>query len=557
MDTKSILKISFLICILGIILFIPNLGLVHLFDWDEINFAEAAREMLVTGDYLLVRIDFEPFHEKPPFFIWLQALSMQIFGINEFGARLPNAVIGIISLLVIFSIGRKIFDHKFGLLWVLAYIGSFLPHFYFKTAIIDPTFNLFIYLSIYKIYLLRTEKIQIDKRLYDKSLFHAGLFSSLAVLTKGPVAYLLIMATWFVIIYINRKIINFPVKEIIIFTIYSSVLPILWYSAVLAQSGFGVINDFIAYHIRLLTTGDAGHSGPIYYHFIILLMGCFPASVFMLRSLRRQSDDDKLQSDFKLWNIVLLCVVLVVFSLVKTKIVHYSSLAYFPITFLAAYAIYSIAYRQLKWIISTSIITLIIGVIYSMLFILFPLALINIEYVLPYIKDAFTYEVLSSDVEWGGYEYFIGVIYFIGLIISAIFLFRKHYLQYYLTMCSVTALTIFLFLPFVTPKIEQYTQNAPTEFFSYLATEDVYLHTLGYKSYVPFFYGQKKLERSKYFLGMTGKEYEKYLLEGKITEDAYFSVKSTAADEFMQKYPDLLELYRKNGFVFLKREKIQ
>jgi hypothetical protein len=192
-----------------------------------------------------------------------------------------------------------------------------------------------------------------------------------------------------------------------------------------------------------------------------------------------------------------------------------------------------------------------------MLFILFPLALINIEYVLPYIKDAFTYEVLSSDVEWGGYEYFIGVIYFIGLIISAIFLFRKHYLQYYLTMCSVTALTIFLFLPFITPKIEQYTQNAPIEFFSYLATEDVYLHTLGYKSYVPFFYGQKKLERSKYFLGMTGKEYEKYLLEGKITEDAYFSVKSTAADEFMQKYPDLLELYRKNGFVFLKREKIQ
>ncbi len=557
MDTKSILKISFLICILGIILFIPNLGLVHLFDWDEINFAEAAREMLVTGDYLLVRIDFEPFHEKPPFFIWLQAISMHIFGINEFGARFPNAVVGIISLLVIFNIGRKIFDYKFGLLWILAYIGSFLPHFYFKTAIIDPTFNLLIYLSLYKLYLLGTKKVISDKRVYDKSLFYAGLFTSIAVLTKGPVAFLLIILTWLIILYFNRGKIKFSTKEILLFTIYSSVLPILWYSVVLAQSGFGVINDFIAYHIRLLTTGDAGHSGPIYYHFVILLLGCFPASVFMLRSFRRQFDDTGQQSDFKLWNIVLLCVVLIVFSLVKTKIVHYSSLAYFPITFLAAYAIYSIVYRNLSWKLSTSIITLTLGIIFSILLILFPISLIKIEYVLPYVNDAFTYEVLSSDVEWGGYEYIIGIIYFLGLLASLILLLKKKYLQYYVTICCITTLTIFLFLPFVTPKIEQYTQNAPIEFFSYLATEDVYLHTLGYKSYVPFFYGQKKFERSKYYLGMTGKEYEKYLLEGKITTDAYFSVKSTAAEEFMKNYPDLLELYRKNGFVFLKREKVQ
>jgi len=557
MDSKSILKLYFLIALLGIILFIPNLGLVHLFDWDEINFAEAAREMLVTGDYLLVRIDFEPFHEKPPFFIWMQALSMHIFGLNEFGARLPNALIGIISLLVIFNIGRQIYDHKFGLLWVLAYIGSFLPHFYFKTAIIDPTFNLFIYLSIYKIYLLSLEKTISNKRLYDKTLFHAGIFSSLAILTKGPVAFLLIILAWIVMIYLKRKTNKFPTKELIIFSVYSAVLPVLWYSAVLAQSGFGVLNDFIAYHIRLLTTGDAGHSGPIYYHFVILLFGCFPASIIMLRSFRQQNDDSSEQANFKLWNIILLSVVLIIFSVVKTKIVHYSSLAYFPITFLAAYSIYSIVYRNLAWKVSTTVLTIFIGIIFSILLILFPLALINVEYILPKIKDPFTYEVLSSDVEWGGFEYFVGIIYLIGIFVSIFLIFKKYYLQFYVTLCSISALTIFLFLPFVTPKIEQYTQNSPTEFFSYLAADDVYLHTLGYKSYVPFFYGQKKIERSKYYLGMTGREYEKYLLEGKISADAYFSVKSTAADGFMNKYPDLIELYRKNGFVFLKREKTQ
>ena len=54
---------------LGIIVFavlflLPFLGSVHLFDSDEVNYAESAREMIVTGDYFTVQIDFEPFPEK-------------------------------------------------------------------------------------------------------------------------------------------------------------------------------------------------------------------------------------------------------------------------------------------------------------------------------------------------------------------------------------------------------------------------------------------------------------------------------------------------------------
>ena len=43
---------------LGILFFIPFLGNVHLFDWDEINFAEAAREMIVSGNYSTVTIEY-------------------------------------------------------------------------------------------------------------------------------------------------------------------------------------------------------------------------------------------------------------------------------------------------------------------------------------------------------------------------------------------------------------------------------------------------------------------------------------------------------------------
>ena len=73
-----------IITVLAALFFLPFLGHVHLFDWDEINFAECAREMLITGDYLRPQINYAPFWEKPPLFIWFQAISMHFFGVNEY-----------------------------------------------------------------------------------------------------------------------------------------------------------------------------------------------------------------------------------------------------------------------------------------------------------------------------------------------------------------------------------------------------------------------------------------------------------------------------------------
>ena len=146
---KRTLLLNLAIALLAALFFIPGLGVVRLFDWDEINFAESAREMLVTGDWFNVRINFEPFWEKPPLFIWAQALSMKAFGVNEFAARLPNALMGIVTLLLLFNIGRKTEDERFGLIWAMMYGISFLPFFYFKSGIIDPWFNVFIFLGIF------------------------------------------------------------------------------------------------------------------------------------------------------------------------------------------------------------------------------------------------------------------------------------------------------------------------------------------------------------------------------------------------------------------------
>ncbi|HLK97941.1 MAG TPA: glycosyltransferase family 39 protein, partial [Hymenobacter sp.] len=188
---------SLLLAGVGALFFIPFLGGVRLFDWDEINFAECSREMIVLGDYLRVHIDYKPFFEKPPFFFWCQSAMMNLFGISEFSARLPNALCGIITLVYLYHLGQKIHGHRFGLLWSLAYLGSVTPHLYFRSGIIDPFFNLFIFVSIVNVIFASWKRERLTTPfLTPKSewtyLLIGGLVLGLGILTKGPIAYLIV-----------------------------------------------------------------------------------------------------------------------------------------------------------------------------------------------------------------------------------------------------------------------------------------------------------------------------------------------------------------------------
>ena len=110
---------QFLLTIIGLVFFLPFLGSVHLFDWDEINFAESSREMLVSKNFFQVQINYEPFMEKPPLFFWLQSLSMSVFGITEFAARFPNVIFGVLTMITLFKIGKTLRSEVFGFIWAM------------------------------------------------------------------------------------------------------------------------------------------------------------------------------------------------------------------------------------------------------------------------------------------------------------------------------------------------------------------------------------------------------------------------------------------------------
>lgn len=303
-----------------LILWTWNGGTVELFDWDEINFAEMAREMFVTGDFFSVRVGFEPFWEKPPLYAWMQALSFSLFGINEWAARLPNAMAGVVTPLLCWVFGRRWLGRSSAWLWPAFLVGSVLPHFYFKVGLIDPWFNVFIYGAIY---------------LWSRERWKtSGAVLGLAVLTKGPVALLLFLPAGMAAstgMLFRRGAMGRAFQFLACLTATG----FTWY-AWGAFKNPALVADFFRYQWRLFSTADAGHRGPLFFHLWVLLLGCVPASIYVLSSSFKDWSDRWREDEALRINVVLFLWVVLIFSVVQTKIVHYSSLAYLPLAYLAA-----------------------------------------------------------------------------------------------------------------------------------------------------------------------------------------------------------------------------
>jgi len=561
MKLSLIFKNEYTIALIAALLFIPFLGHVHLFDWDEINFAENAREMLVTGKYFSVQMNYERFTEKPPLFFWLQALSMKIWGINETGARFPNAVAGIITLVMLFRIGKSLFDVQFGRIWVMVYLGTFFTFLYFKSGIIDPCFNLFIFSAVYQFFLLHKNGYSFSSALL------CGLLLGLAILTKGPVALLICLFCFLVMLIRERgnKIISVKVFIVITFTCFITCFA--WFGWDLIQHGPIFMKEFIQRQIAIFSTSDADHGEPFFYHWWVLLLGCFPASIFFLDGLQYSSENTAVAL-FKKWMTTLFWVTLLLFSLVTTKIIHYSSLCWYPLTFIAAVSIYQIGCNHRSGLpVLLKSLLIIIGVIVSLILMALPFVM-KISYLWrDKLEDPFAQANLHANVTWYPWQCLAGVILLLGVLY---FGFSKKQHQSIPFLFTAVTLTTYFLTVFVFPSVEAISQRANIEFFETHAQEDCFLETLGYKSYAPYFYGKvsppdEKLSAILYSIRSEGSNqpdtlssfqkevsYKNWLLNGDIPKPVYFSVKITE-QAIYDMVPQLEKLYAKNGFVFYKR----
>jgi 4-amino-4-deoxy-L-arabinose transferase-like glycosyltransferase len=179
-----------LYALLAAIIYLPGLGRPALWEPDEGRYAEIAREMVVSGDYLTPRDNFELYFEKPPLVYWANAVSIRVFGVNEFAVRLSAALFSIGQIVITAVLAEIMFGAATGLFAALALALSPLFFGFARFATLDPALAFFLTAALAAFYLAARDDSFSPPSSRRWMLISAAMLA-LGTLAKGPVALVL------------------------------------------------------------------------------------------------------------------------------------------------------------------------------------------------------------------------------------------------------------------------------------------------------------------------------------------------------------------------------
>jgi len=313
------------LCAIAGVAFLWNLGNIGLVDETEPLFAEAARQMTVTGDFITPYFNGDTRFDKPPLVYWLMALAYRAIGVNEWAVRIPSALAGIsITCLGFYTLSQSWSQvirneaevikneaaEKFSssgsipLFLSAPWIGSALIALnpqtiaWGRTGVSDMLLTgcmCSALLAFFLGYTLEEKKQSAGFSTVSASRFPNPWYLSfyvliaLAVLTKGPVG---IVLPALIIGGFSLYLGNFrqlwremrPVSGILI--ILAIALP--WYILVILANGETYIDSFFGYHNFQRFTGVVNrHSAPWYFYFFVVLVGFAPWSIYLPVAIAR------------------------------------------------------------------------------------------------------------------------------------------------------------------------------------------------------------------------------------------------------------------------------
>ena len=303
-----------------------RLGSITLFDVDEAVFAEATKEMVQSGDWITPTYNGENRYDKPILFYWLMAASYKVFGINEFAARFPSALSGMLLCFSLFFFVRQLYDYRKAFYASVSFVLSLYYLAYSHAAVTDMVLTLFISLSLFSFYLSLKKN-----RRYIYGLY---LFSALAFLTKGLIGIVFPFGIAFIYLLITGGLKEMKrgihIGGIVLF----SVVSFPWYIAQYLINGQEFIQQFIIKHHFMRYAGViSGHRGPLYYYIPVIIAGLFPWIVFLpsgvgeiftkTKSLKDLRSLDKEGDNHGLFFLIWLGIIFVFFSFSTTKLPNY------------------------------------------------------------------------------------------------------------------------------------------------------------------------------------------------------------------------------------------
>jgi 4-amino-4-deoxy-L-arabinose transferase-like glycosyltransferase len=320
---------------------------IPLIDRDEPRFAEASREMIERSDYIVPYFNNQLRLDKPPLAYWAQVASFKIFGENDFAARFPSAVAAALVAMSILAWGTKIGGQRAGGWAAIIFTLSLQTFLHAKAAVADMWLVLFVTLAHragWELLKLNDRRdavndLAISARRGWWLIFYASL--ALGFLAKGPIAWtplLTLAAVKFFVrdVEFGRRF-KFGRGILLVLGIVA-----LWGAPALIQTHGEFLRIGIGRHVigRSFSAMEShgSNSVGIYllllpFFFVTIFASFFPWS-FKLPALTKKlwRDRDKIDN-------YLLCgagIIFVIFTLIKTKLPHYTLPAFPLLALLAA-----------------------------------------------------------------------------------------------------------------------------------------------------------------------------------------------------------------------------
>ncbi|MBR8056527.1 glycosyltransferase family 39 protein [Burkholderia dolosa] len=277
-DTPSRLPLNRITLVLLLVAFavvwFAPLGLRHLIPSDEGRYAEMAREMFVTGDWITPRYNGYKYFEKPPLQTWLNALTFAWFGIGEWQARLYTALASFAGVLLVGFTGARLFNPLSGFLAAIVLASS--PYWNLMGHFNALDMGLAFWMAVSLCALLLAQRPGLRAAAVRGWMWTCWAAMALAVLSKGLVGVILPGAVLVLYTLIARDWALWKrlylVSGLVIF--FAIVTP--WFVLVQQRNPEFFNFFFVVQQFRRYLTPEQNRPGPFYYFVPVLLVGFLP-----------------------------------------------------------------------------------------------------------------------------------------------------------------------------------------------------------------------------------------------------------------------------------------
>ena len=317
------------------ILHVAGTWALPLCDRDEPRFAEASREMIQRGDWVVPWFNNNPRYDKPPLVYWLQAPAYLMFGENEFSARLPSVLASALTSLAIYGFGRRMLSRAGGLWAALLFATCAQTIVHSKLAVADMLMVLFFTAACWCAWELSRKEPSGSQRRWWWAL--AGSLA-LAFLAKGPVGLLPLLFPFAAAAFTRLPQPRKQIRPAVILLVVLAVIACWGIPALIKTDG-----DFwrvgMGRHVFQRSVGVLdGHGGssflkyirtvPLY--FVTVFGSFFPWSIWLIWMVRRLWQRRRTLTLDEAYLVGGTLIVFCIFSLMRTKLIHYT-LPAFPL----------------------------------------------------------------------------------------------------------------------------------------------------------------------------------------------------------------------------------